>query len=178
MKEPIVPQFEADAFIRWEEAQELRFELHHGFAVAFAGGTVDHDRIGFSLRKIFERLYPLPCRTFGSDVKVRVGVASLYYADVGVFCETVNGDATIVDRPRAIAEVLSRSTRAYDVVEKRAAYRAMTSVETYVIVHTEMRRIEVDTRSTNGRWRTDTYDDDEAYLNGQAFRLEEVYGRL
>ncbi len=175
MREPIVPQFEAAEFVLWEEAQEARFELHHGFAVAFAGGTLDHDGIGFNLRQILARLFPPPCRTFGSDVKVRVNEASFYYADVGVICEPTAGDATIVDAPRVIAEVLSRSTRAYDMIEKRAAYRAMPSIEAYIIVHTDMRRIEVDARSGNGRWVTNAYDDDQAYVNGRAFSLDEVY---
>jgi Uma2 family endonuclease len=178
MKQPIIPQLAAEEFLRWEEAQDLRFELHHGFAVAFAGGTVNHDRISFKARELLARLYPSPCETFGSDVKVRVSDAMFYYCDAGVRCDPIDDDATVIERPRVIIEVLSRSTRAYDIVEKRAAYRAMNSIEAYIIIHTDMRRIEVDARASNGRWSTSTYDDDEAYVNGQAFVLDEIYGRL
>ncbi|MBC5800081.1 MAG: Uma2 family endonuclease [Candidatus Eremiobacteraeota bacterium] len=178
MKQPIIPQLSAEEFLRWEEAQSLRFELHHGFAVAYAGGTVSHDRVSFRARGLLARLYPSPCETFGRDVKVRVSEATFYYCDAGVRCDPIDDDATVIERPHVVVEVLSRSTRPYDIVEKRAAYRAMNCLAAYVIIHTDMRRIEVDARATNGRWSTGTYGDDEAYLNGQAFVLDEVYGRL
>lgn len=129
MREPITPQMTADEFLRWAEPQEDKFELHHGFAIAFAGGTLDHDGISYNLRRIFERLYRPPCKTFGFDVRVRVADAVYYYCDAGVVCEPVAGSASVIDRPRVVAEVLSRATRAYDLVEKRAAYRALPQLE-------------------------------------------------
>ncbi len=53
----------------------------------------------------------------------------------------------------------------------------MSTVEAYVIVHTETRRIEIDSRSSDGRWTTTTYEDFEAYLRVAAFTLDEIYGR-
>ena len=50
LKEPVIPQLAAREFLVWEAAQGEKFELHRGFVMAFAGGTVDHDTIAFTLR--------------------------------------------------------------------------------------------------------------------------------
>jgi len=175
MREPIVPQLDADEFLRWEARQASKFELHHGFVVAFAGGTINHDRISFNVRKALERLFPPPCSTFGSDVKVQVAADLVFYADAGVVCTEVDVSSAFIDTPRVIVEVLSSSTRGYDLVEKRAAYRSLPSVERYIVVHTQTRRLEIDARSLGGRWATEIIDEGEALLGAGTLSLDEVY---
>jgi Uma2 family endonuclease len=178
MSRPIVPQLDVPTFLAWEAAQRERHELHHGFVVGFAGGSMDHDRIAFNMRSALEAGFPSPCRSFGSDVKVRVSADSVYYADAGIVCDETSGAAVVVERPRVVAEVLSPRTRSYDIIEKRAAYRALPSLEAYVIVHTDARRVEVDSRSLDGTWHTATYDDDDgAIVNALVIPLDDVYRR-
>ncbi|MGP6156900.1 MAG: Uma2 family endonuclease [Vulcanimicrobiaceae bacterium] len=177
MREPIIPQLAEREFLSWEAAQDGKFELHRGFVMAFAGGTIDHDTIAFNLRACLDRLFPAPCRTFGADVKVRVSADTFSYADAGVVREAVAGDATVIERARIVAEVLSRSTRSYDLIEKRAAYRSMPSLTAYVVVQAEMRRVEVDVRAQDGSWRTETYDDGEAFVEGRVIPLDAIYAR-
>jgi Uma2 family endonuclease len=177
MREPVVPQLDAEEYLRWEARQQAKFELHHGFIMAFAGETIDHDRIGFNLQNAFERLFPAPCRSFGADVKIRVASSTFYYADAGVVCTDIDPHAAVIDTPRVVAEVLSPSTRAYDLVEKRAAYRGLSGLEFYVIVHTTMRRAEIDSRGMDGTWSTDVTDDGDAYLGTLVLSLSEVYAR-
>jgi Uma2 family endonuclease len=177
MREPIIPQLAEREFLSWEAAQDGKFELHRGFVMAFADGTVDHDTIALNLRSALHRLFPAPCRTFGADVKLRVASDTFYYADAGVVCEAVPGDATVIERARIVAEVLSRSTRSYDLVEKRAAYRAMASLAAYMVIHADMRRVEVDVRGQGGSWRTETYDVGEAFVAGRVITLDVIYAR-
>jgi len=174
VREPVIPQLAEREFLSWEAAQDGKFELHHGFVMAFAGGTVDHDTIAFNIRTALSTLFPAPCRTFGSDVKLRAASDVFYYADAGVVCEALAGDATVIEQARIVVEVLSRSTRSYDLVEKRAAYRGMESLRAYVIVHADMRRVEVDERGRES-WRTDTYDAGDAFIDGRAVGLDAVY---
>lgn len=177
MREPVVPQLDAEEFLRWEARQDAKFELHDGFVLSFAGGSADHDRISFNLRTILEALYPAPCRSFGTDLKIRVGTSSFFYCDAGVVCSDLSPKATFVETPCVVGEVLSSSTRAYDIVEKRSNYRSMPSVDHYVIVHVESRRMEVDSRKSDGTWSTTCYDDGTAYLGGREILLDEVYAR-
>jgi len=69
------------------------------------------------------------------------------------------------------------STRGYDIVEKRAAYRALPSLEWYLIVHADMRRVEVDSRGGDGVWYTTVVDDGAALLGDRLLELDDVYAR-
>lgn len=155
MREPVIPELDAETFLLWESKQHERHELHHGFVVAFAGGTLDDDRIAHNLRTAFDALFPAPCRSHGSDVKVQIDASTVYYPD-----------ATVIDRPRVVAEVLSPSTRAYDIIEKRAMYRNVPSLVAYVVVHTTLQHIEIDARAGDGRWSTQTSDGEPIALWG------------
>ena len=177
VREPVIPQLTASQFLSWADGQEAKFELHRGFVLSFAGGTIDHDTIAFNMRVLLAQKYPAPCRTFGSDVKVRVAEDTIYYADVGVVCDEVSGKDTIVDRPRIIVEVLSPSTHGYDLVEKRASYRGLSSLVAYVVVHATMRRLDIDERTSTGEWQTQSIDGGEAYCDGRALSLPAIYAR-
>ena len=177
MREPIVPQFDAETYLMWEGRQRDRFELHHGFVVAFAGGTIDHDRLAHNLRNAFDRLYPEPCRAFGSDVKVQVDAKTFFYPDAGVVCGDIEGLETSLDSPRVVAEVLSPGTRSYDLIDKRAAYRVISSLHAYVVVHADLRRIELDLRNTDGTWRTSISDSEPLPLGAGLLTFDDVYAR-
>lgn len=62
MREPVILELDAETYLLWESKQRDRHELHHGFIVAFAGNTLDRNRIGRNLAGAFEALFPLPCR--------------------------------------------------------------------------------------------------------------------
>ena len=178
MREPIVPQLDADQFVVWESQQAERFELHHGFVFGFARGSAGHDRVAFDLRSALEALYAPSCRTFGSDMKVRIRDDVVYYPDVTVVCGKVDDASSIVERPMLVAEVLSPSTRRYDLVDKRAAYRFVPSLEAYVVVHGDTMRVEVDRRDgASGRWRTDVIGDGDVMLPGGVVALASIYAR-
>jgi Uma2 family endonuclease len=177
MREPVVPQFDAETYLMWESRQRDRFELHHGFVVALAGGTIDHDRVAHNLRNAFDRLYPQPCRRFGSDVKIR-STRGRSFTRMRVFISSeVSGSETSFEAPRVVAEVLSPSTRSYDLIEKRAAYRSVPSLHAYVVIHTEFRRLEVDLRDADGAWRTSFTDAEPLPLGGGVLTLDELYAR-
>ncbi len=177
MREPVIPELDAETFLLWESKQSERHELHHGFIVAFAGGALDNDRIALNLRIAFDSLFPPPFRSYGSDVKVQIDASTVYYPDVTVVCIEMPGTATVIDEPRVVAEVLSPGTRAYDIIEKRAMYRNVPSVTAYVIVHTTSQRIEIDRRASDGRWSTQTSDGDPIALGNGALTFEAVYER-
>ena len=134
MREPVIPQLAAREFLGWEASQDEKFELHRGFVMAFAGGTVDHDTIAFNLRIAFDRLFPPPCRTFGSDVKVRVSADTFYYADAGVVCEVVVLARTISSRSERL---IGRSRRSSHMSSFMPTCDAAKSMSAVAMVHGE-----------------------------------------
>ena len=162
-------------FFNGRQHSPKNFELHEGFIFAFAGGTAAHDQIAFNVRLLLVSAFPSPCRAFGSDMKVLISPKTYYYPDVTVTCEPISDDATVIQSPRVAVEVLSHTTRAYDLVEKRSAYRSLPSLDAYIIVHSESRRVEVDRRHLGGSWRTETYDAMPVPLGEGELSLDAIY---
>lgn len=177
MRQPILPQLDGPSFLQWEKAQPERYELHHGFVFAFAGGTAAHDQIAFNVRTFLSKSFPPPCRTFGSDMKLRVADDIYYYSDVSVTCTKTSDGATIVTEPQVVVEVLSPSTQGYDLVDKRVGYRTVPSLLAYVIVHSDVRRVEVDRRDARGEWHTETIDSGDLLLGRNALSLDTLYAQ-
>lgn len=76
------------------------------------------------------------CRPFNSDTKIRIDRANLkrfYYPDLQVVCESNDQLSVFQDRPELIIEVLSPSTRRYDLDEKMSAYLAIPSLQCYIV---------------------------------------------
>ena len=176
MPDPVIPQLSEQAFLLWEEGQRDKFELHRGRVYAFAGGTLDHDRIAFNIRSLLERQLKPPCRTHGSDVKVRISSNTCYYPDVTVSCEKVAGSARIIGQPKIVVEVLSPSTQEYDLVEKRAAYREVAALRAYAIAHSGSRRVRsIDAVFSAGTWETEVFDGGEALIDDYSLSLDQIY---
>lgn len=177
MKEPVIPQLDGPQFLAWEQTQTARFELHRGFVMAFAGGTAAHAQISFNLQSVLDRAFS-GCRTFGSELKLKVAEDTYYYPDVTIACEgDIADETTVLTHATVACEVLSRSTRAYDLVEKRASYRGHAGLAAYVIVHTDRRRIEVDARNPAGIWQTLTFDEGTFDVHGRTLSIDDVYAR-
>ena len=89
-------------------------------------------------------------------MKVHVETAnSFFYPDIFVTCDPRDRapEASHVKRqPVLIVEVLSPTTEAYDRGNKFAAYRTLASLQEYVLVSTEQRRVEVFRRDDTGHW--------------------------
>ena len=87
-----------------------------------------------------------------SDVK-RAGVYT--YADCTVICGNLvyaDDQRDVVLNPRLIVEVLSPSTEAYDRGKKFEAYRTVTSLREYLLVHQDRPHVEHYSRQEDGSW--------------------------
>ena len=65
-----------------------------------------------------------------------------YYPDVMAVCDENDMDDYIKERPCLIVEVLSRSTANTDRREKVDAYLSLPSLQSYILVDSQMKRIE------------------------------------
>jgi Uma2 family endonuclease len=81
------------------------------------------------------------------------------------------GQATEVQSPRVIVEVLSDSTERVDRTTKFALYRACPTVEEYLLIATKYQAVEVYRRAVP-RW---TY---QSYGPGEAVELESIHVQL
>jgi Uma2 family endonuclease len=114
-----------------------------------AGGSADHSLvIANIIRELGNILKGKPCHVYDSNLRVRIPRSVLYtYPDATVICgpralDPDDASGETVTNPKLIVEVLSPTTEAYDRGEKFARYRALESLEEYVLVSLSTARIE------------------------------------
>jgi Uma2 family endonuclease len=123
-----------EQFLVWEERQERPFEFDGFQPVAMTGGTFAHDRITFNVQKALDaRLTTGPCKPCGPNVKILVA-GRVRYPDAVVTCKPVAPNATVVNDPVIVFEVISDDTARTDRIEKLREYQATPSIRRYVIL--------------------------------------------
>jgi len=123
-----------DAFLDWEERQELRYEFDGFQPVAMTGGTSEHSAIQRNLiTALTNRLRGQPCQPHGSELKILVS-GSIRYPDAFVVCSPIPRGTTVVDNPVVVFEVLSESTATIDRIVKNQEYRDTPSIQRYVML--------------------------------------------
>ena len=160
--EPIGP-FTFEEFLEFEQESELKHELVDGFsypweeanpAYGLAGASRRHQRV---VRNIDYVLGPAAlrkgCETFGSDMLLRVSERLAYYPDLQLICDPSDDHELYSTRPCVVFEVLSRRTARVDRAEKVLAYRALPSLQAYLIVHQDRRDVERHWRDAEGEWQ-------------------------
>lgn len=137
------------AFLDWEERQELRWEFDGFEPVAMTGGTLAHSAIERNLiMAVGGRLRGKPCQLFTSNLKIAVA-GSVRYPDAFVICTQVPPRATVVTDPVVVFEVLSPSTATVDRTVKNEEYRDTPSIQRYVMLEQERQAATVFSRAGN-----------------------------
>ena len=176
-------------YLAWEREAEHRSEFVNGQIYAVAGASPEHAIITVNLgRELSAQLKGRPCRTYSTDIRVRVSETGMYtYPDVVVACgenefHVHNGRREALLNPTLIVEVLSDSTGAYDRGEKFAHYQSLSSLQEYVLVAQDQPRIERFLRQADGQWLYSAVSGREEALDltslGCRLALAEVYDNV
>lgn len=142
-------------YLATEEKSETKHEYLRGEVWAMAGGTIEHGRLQVNVTgELRNALRRRPCIVLSSDVRVRIDATDRStYPDASIVCgerKISPDDPDGVTNPTVIVEVLSDSTEKSDRGEKFAHYRHLASLEEYVLVSQDERRIEVFRRGPEG----------------------------
>jgi Uma2 family endonuclease len=140
-----------EAFLAWEEQQELRWEFDGFEPVAMTGGTWEHSAIQRNIIvSLAGRLHGKPRQVFTADLKVSVA-RSIRYPDAFVVCSPLPRGTRVVSDPVVVFEVLSPSTASTDIGAKNQEYRDTPSIQRYVMLSQDDQRATVFARS-GGDW--------------------------
>lgn len=158
------PTFSATDYLAWEPSQLDRHEYIDGEVFAMAGAEDRHVTVSLNVAMALrQHLSGSACRTYISDMRVRVASANSYfYPDVLVTCSA--GDAArpiFKTEPKLIIEVLSTSTAAYDRGLKFSYYRSLQSLEEYVLIDHDTRSTDVYRKGPDGLWVLHPFAKDE-----------------
>lgn len=132
-----------------------RWEYVNGTVRLMAGGSPDHGAICTNLiLALGQTLIPRGCRVYGSDVKIHTGDGINTLPDVSVFCgehQYYGGRADVILNPLLIVEVLSPSTRDYDLTEKFEHFKTVQTLQDYLLVEQDRAKALLYTRR-EGYW--------------------------
>jgi Uma2 family endonuclease len=149
-----LPRLTLEDFLLWENEQPDRHEYYKGEVFAMVGGRRVHGRVVANLlRTLGNALQGGRCQVFAESMKVQPADDTILYPDVFVTCDAADLRTDMIFRaPKLVIEVLSPSTQAYDRSQKFALYRHLSSLQEYVLVDPETRRIEAFRVGADGLW--------------------------
>jgi len=152
--------FDAGIFLAWEATQTEKHEFLAGEVFAMGGARREQVLVSGNIYSaVKQRIRGTPCQAYIADMKLRVdAMDAFFYPDVMVSCHPDDRRAEqFLSHPRLVIEVLSESTAAFDRGGKFAAYRSLESLQEYVIVDIDSRRVECFRRTLENEWLLHDY---------------------
>lgn len=175
---------ERTAIARHEFYQGEIFHMYgHGELLAMSGAAHDHNEIFTNLfGELCARLKGSSCKPYGPDKRLHIPQNTLYtYPDISVYCNTpsTKHGAVYSENPTVIIEILSPSTRQYDMGAKFELYKAIPALKEYILADAKEMAVYVHRINTSGDWETTIYRGEEEAVTikslGVAIFLHEIY---
>ena len=157
-----------EEYLAYERASQERHELINGEIRLMSGASEEQVTIVINTASsLHSQLRKRPCKTYASDLRVKLkGNASYAYPDVVVVC----GERMLEDdkfdtllNPTVIFEVLYPSTEVYDRGRKFEFYRALDSLQEYVLIAQDRPHVE-HYRRADDEWILQDFDSLESTL--------------
>jgi Uma2 family endonuclease len=181
-----VTKLTAEQYLAMDRAAEFKSEYFDGEMFAMSGGSMQHARLQKNITgELYGALRGGECEPFGSDFRVRVSGRMYTYPDVSVVCGKpllADDREDVLLNPVVIFEVLSPSTEKYDRGLKLQHYRAVATLQDYILVDQSQIRIEQYTRQENNLWTLRDYEglDGEFTIGsiGVSLSMRRIYDRV
>lgn len=164
-----IKQYTVEEYLEMERKSQIKHEYYRGEIFAMSGASLSHNRIQVNfIGETRAFLKGKSCDVFGSDLRVHVPVNGLYtYPDAIIVCgapELGDNESDTLLNPAVIVEVLSKSTQSYDRGDKFNLYRAIPSLQEYILIASEAVGVEHYTRGQNNSWLLQEYNQPDVVL--------------
>ena len=152
-------------YLEVERQTDIRHEYHDGQIYAMAGGTSNHtilcSRINFQIEKSLQNKRS-KCETYNSEAKISIDSQNRYlYPDATVVCGDIIWSSKVkaaITNPILIVEVLSESSADYDRNDKFEFYKAIQTLQEYVLIEQDKPEVIVYYRKPNSSlWKPITF---------------------
>jgi Uma2 family endonuclease len=140
-----------EEYFAFEERSELKHEYINGTLFEMSGASIEHNFIIVNLVYLLKPLALAKKKQLNVDgYKVRTPDGNFLYPDI--ILSVPKGNKHYKDNPIFVVEVLSDSTRAYDLSDKFIQYRKCPTLEYYMCIEPEKRRIFLFYRNEDSDW--------------------------
>ncbi len=159
--------YTVEEYFALEETSEIRHEFFNGEIFAMAGTTLNHSRIASNIEFALRNQRKQHCDVFRESVKLEA-IKDFYYPypDVMLTCNPFDlRQKNKIVHPSLIIEVLSTSTEMYDKTTKLKKYKAIPSVQYYMMVSQYEMSVELYSRVNDALWNYQEFTDQNAIIN-------------
>ena len=175
---PMQQKMSEEEYFLYEENSELRHELVEGNLYEMSGVSIYHNRILLRLSTLlYLALQETEWEVVLENFKIKTPADNFFYPDLAV----CSGDfhRYYSSTPIVIIEVLSESTRKYDLTDKFIQYSKIESLHYYLCIEPEQQVVIFYFRTENGEWQTETFTKDEQIISlpliNVSFTLKDIY---
>ncbi|HRH48801.1 MAG TPA: Uma2 family endonuclease [Panacibacter sp.] len=167
----ISKKYTLDEYIKIDETGTQRHEYYYGKLIPMPGESLMHNEICLRLFLLLHRAFlSSSFKIYVENVKVNIEGESIYlYPDITVMKEQPKADLPrkeyIIYQPLLIAEVLSDSTRKYDLTDKLIQYQKISTLQYYLAVEPEKFVVIFYEKEENGNWNAKTYTELNEVIN-------------
>jgi Uma2 family endonuclease len=165
-------------------SDDVKHDWIDGLVVAMSRGTPEHGRLSAAIVRALPQTEE--CRVYSSDTLLYVEAAQhSTYADASIVCGAIltrgakdkNGKSLgeAITNPSVVVEVLSRSTERRDKNDRFLLFRQMDSLEEYVLISQDERRIEA-RRRAGRKWTSEVKQAGETIrIHGRDLAVDAIY---
>lgn len=147
-----------EEYAELEKSSEERLEYFEGNVWSMAGASPTHEEIvANTITEFKNKLRGRGCHIFGSNPRVKVPIYLPYrYPDVTALCgeaiyENFFGLKVLIN-PSLIVEILSPSTRGFDIGDKFTYYKSIESFTEYLLIDQDKPHVVLYTKQTADAW--------------------------
>jgi len=161
----ISKKYTLEEYIRIDESGDERHEFFYGKLIAMSGESLLHNEICIQLLFLLKKLLlGKGYKIYIENVKVKIEGEEIYlYPDIVVIKEQPQANLPhkdyIIYKPVLIAEILSDSTRKYDLTDKLIQYQKISSLQYYLAVEPLKHVVIFYEKDENGNWNAKTLTD-------------------
>ena len=153
-------------YLAVSQGSEYRLEYFDGVIVAMAGGSDEHNAIAGQMALLLGIRKTGRCRYYTSDQRFWIASRTRSrYTDGSIICSPPAHpahDAQATTNPTIVIEVLSPSSEGDDDGDKRTDFQSLASLEAYVLLAQDQRRVKVYRRAGH-EWSVATYRDGDSF---------------
>jgi Uma2 family endonuclease len=169
--------FTVEEYLELERNATEKSEYFQGEIFAMSGASFIHNEIfGNIFGELTTKLKGKTCRPYGSDLRTSVQIGNLFaYPDVSIICG--NPDFTddkfdTVKNPTVIFEILSPSTRNYDLGGKFLLYKQIETLKEYILIDSESTKVIKYSRNDDNSWLMTEMNLLDEYLKLDSVQIE------
>jgi Uma2 family endonuclease len=177
--------YTVEEYFAQEEKAEYKSEYYHGEIIPMPGVKLNHDRIAGNTYRFLGNVFEEEnrnCEAYTSDVKVKVVEGKDYtYPDLMALCgelKLYQRRKDTITNPQVIFEVLSKSTRNYDRAGKFERYKAIETLQNYVLIDQYKVYAECHVKQADATWQKYSYTKMEETLKLPAISVEIPLSRI